>query len=197
MSTPFYFDIKPSIGDGKKIKMVHHGGANPDRKLENMIKMFHTLDERFTLDFYLVGNRRYIKKLKAMAKPFPQIRFLDPVPFKEIIPTINKYDVGLYLLEPTGFNTKYYLPNKFFEYIQARLMLAIGPSYDMKKIVEQYKLGIVSKSFDPSDLAKELNKLSYKDILTYKKNSDLAAKELCFENESKKIILIIEELLKK
>ena len=76
-------------------------------------------------------------------------------------------------------------------------MLAIGPTPDMKKICEQYKIGIVSNTFDPSELAEKLNKLSYNDILKYKENADLAAKELCFENESKKLIDIIEQLLMK
>jgi hypothetical protein len=194
MSTPNYFDINPTITNNK-IKMVHHGVANVDRKLENMIEMFHTLDKRFSLDFYLVGNQTYINQLKKRAKHFLQIRFLQPVAFKDIIPTMNQYDVGLYLLEPTGFNTEYALPNKFFEYIQARLMLAIGPSYDMKKIVEQYKLGVVSKSFDSKELAMELNKLTHENIITYKNNSNVAAKELCYENESKKLTAILDDLL--
>lgn len=195
MSTPNYFEISAKVNDGKTIKMVHHGVANTDRKLENMIEMFKYLDNRFSLDFYLVGNQNYTNQLKEIAKPFPTIRFLEPVPFNDIIPTMNQYDVGLYLLEPTGFNTEYALPNKFFEYIQARLMLAIGPSYDMKKIVEQYNLGIVSRNFDSNELAIELNKLSYDDILTYKENSNIAAKELCYENESKKLTVILDELL--
>ena len=76
-------------------------------------------------------------------------------------------------------------------------MLAIGPSYDMKKIVEQYNLGIVSKNFDSKELAIELNKLSYEDILIYKENSNIASKELCYENESKKLTAILDKLLKK
>lgn len=197
MSTPNYFEISVKVNDGKNIKMVHHGAANIDRKLENMIEMFKYLDDRFYLDFYLVGNQKYINKLKEISKPYSKIRFLEPVPFNDIIPTMNQYDIGLYLLEPTGFNTEYALPNKFFEYIQARLMLAIGPSYDMKKIVEQYNLGIVSKNFDSKELAIELNKLSYEDILIYKENSNIASKELCYENESKKLTAILDKLLKK
>ena len=39
---------------------------------------------------------------------------MDPVPFDEIIPMLNKYDLGFYYLEPKGFNVTYNLPNKFF-----------------------------------------------------------------------------------
>ena len=49
----------------------------------------------------------------------------------------NDYDVGLYLLPPTNFNQRYALPNKFFEFIQGRLAIAIGPSPEMAKLVER------------------------------------------------------------
>lgn len=197
MSCPYFANISPFVGNRNVIKMVHHGGPNKDRKLEKMIKMFYYLDNRFSLDFYLVNyyNKKYINYLKKLAKPFPQIRFLNPVPFKDIIPTMNKYDIGLYLLEPSGTNIKYSLPNKLFEYVQARLMIAIGPSIEMKKIVSKYNLGVVSNTFKPKDLANLLNNLKNEDILKFKLNSDNASKELCFEKESEKLINIINELI--
>lgn len=195
-SVPYYRDLKPGIVDNSKIKMVHHGAANPDRKLENMIHMFKFLDQRYHLDFYLVGNQRYVTHLKKLAAPFGErINFLEPLPFEKIIPSLNSYDIGLYLLEDTTFNIRYALPNKFFEYIQARLMLAIGPSPEMRRLTEQYNLGVVSSSFNPAELSKILNSLSYDDIYKYKLNSHLAAKELCFEKESKKLERILERLL--
>jgi hypothetical protein len=38
-------------------KMVHHGLANPDRQLEQMIEVMALVDKRFSLDFYLQGNQ--------------------------------------------------------------------------------------------------------------------------------------------
>lgn len=197
MSCPYFSDISPVKNESNIIKMVHLGGPNKDRKLENMIEMFKFLDSRFSLDFYLVNyyNKKYIEYLKKLAKPFPQIRILNPIPFNEIITTMNKYDIGLYLLEPNGVNIKYSLPNKFFEYIQARLMVAIGPSIEMKKLVLKYNIGIVSNTFDPKDLANCLNKISDEDIWNFKLNSNLASKELCFEKESEKLLKIINELV--
>lgn len=177
------------------IKMVHHGGTNRDRKLENMIKIFEYLDSRFSLDFYLTNNDLlYKSELVRLASQYSQIRFCDPVSFTEIIPMLNQYDIGLYLLEPTGFNTKYSLPNKLFEFIQARIMVAIGPSPDMADLVQEYQCGIVSDSFTPRSMATHLNKLKPQHIMSFKKNSDTAAKTLCFEEESKKLQEIIHNL---
>jgi hypothetical protein len=194
-STPFYNNLSPNIVCDKKIKCVHHGIANRDRKLENMIYMFKYLDNRFYLDFYLVGNKNYINELKRKSEPFKErIRFLDPIPFNQIITSLHNYDIGLYLLEDTNFNTRFSLPNKFFEFIQARLMVAIGPSPEMSKIVEQYELGVVSENFKPYSLAKKLNSLQADAILKFKQNSSVAARIFCYENEATKIKSKIEEI---
>lgn len=192
-SVPMYFDCHPKTVKTERIRMVHHGGAKKNRKIESMIEVFSLLDDRFTLDFYLVGNKKYINELKKLADPHENIYFKTPMPFEDIISTLNCYDIGFYYLEPTGFNVKHCLPNKLFEFIQARLMVALGPSPDMTKLVLEYQCGIVSGSFESESMAHMLNELTTEKILKYKSNSDIAAKVLCFEQEGKKLQKIISQ----
>ena len=98
-------------------------------------------------------------------------------------------------MQPTNFNGYKALPNKFFEFIQARLAIAIGPSPEMSKLVQQYNLGIIAKDFTPKSMAEELNKLTKQDILKYKENSNKTAKILNAEKEGEKILKILEEVL--
>ena len=193
-SVPQYSDIivKPLKAD--KIRMVHHGLANPDRCLETMIDVFDGLDYRYELHFYLKGNTLYINRLKERAKNFPNIKFHNPVVYKNILPMLEKYDIGFYLLKPSGPNTQYALPNKLFEFIQARLAVVIGPSMDMANIVNEFKCGFVADNFIPKEMTNLLNKLSQEDIDTAKKQSNVAAKVLCYEEESKKIINLINDI---
>lgn len=193
-STPRFYDAVPQNLQNNTVRMVHHGGANRDRKLENMIDMFSMLDDRFALDFYLTGSPSYKKELQKRASGLDRIRFLDPVPFNQILPMLQNYDIGLYLLEPTGFNTEYSLPNKFFEFIQARLMIAIGPSPDMASLLREYDCGIVADDFKPETMARALNALTPDVIMQKKLSSDRAARDLCFEEESKKIVSILNEV---
>ncbi|MCM3111983.1 glycosyltransferase [Lederbergia lenta] len=163
----------------EKIKIIHHGIANKSRKIENMIVMMDYLDERFELDLMLVKkNPEYYNSLKEMVSKRSNVRLINPVEMREISKYINNYDIGLFLLEPTNFNYKMALPNKFFEFIQARLMVAIGPSPQMEKIVNESKCGIVSESFLAKSLAEKLNKLEIDDIYNYKKNSHMVAEQL-------------------
>jgi UDP:flavonoid glycosyltransferase YjiC (YdhE family) len=75
-------------------------------------------------------------------------------------------------------------------------MVAIGPSIEMKKIVEKYNCGIIAKDFSPKTLAEELNKLTSERIMYYKEQSNKAAKQLNAESNYSKIIKIIDELIK-
>ena len=108
---------------------------------------------------------------------------------------LNKYDIGLYLLPPMNFNQEHALPNKFFEFIQARLAIAIGPSSEMTSIVEKYDCGIVSKDFEPENLASKINSLSTEKVRYYKQNSHKTAQELNSEVNYENIKRILAGLV--
>lgn len=190
-STPAYREVPIQPCTHHQIRMVHHGAANKNRGLHNMIEIVRRLDSRFTLDFYLVGSTNKIFELKRMARDCPRIRFFDPVAFDEIVSMLNDYDIGLYYLEPNGFNVTYNLPNKLFEFIQARLAVAIGPSPNMAELVSQYQCGFVASEFSIEAMVKTLESLNPEIIDKAKSNSALAAKELCYERESRKILELI------
>jgi len=199
-NAPFYEDIEPNLRDNgvKSIRMIHHGMANPSRKLENMIELMRHLDARFRLDLMLVadgGLQGYLEKLRGMAESDSRIRFLPPVPMQEVVRFSSQYDIGLYLLEPNSFNHLHALPNKFFEFIQARLAVAIGPLPEMARIVRQYDCGVVSSDFAPKSLAERLMALDHAKINYYKSQSHKAARELCAEQNKDKLLSLVEQVL--
>jgi hypothetical protein len=183
-STPNYLYAKPTKTAVKQIRLVHHGVANKNRQLEKMIDVAVLLDDRFTLDLYLTGNSSYIRSLIRYAQKCPKVRIHPPVNFDSLHSMLVGYDVGFYFLIPSGFNVTYNLPNKLFEFIQARLAVAIGPSPDMSAIVRQYECGVVSERFSVESMAITLNALTADDVDLLKSKSDLAARELNFEVES-------------
>ena len=58
-SVPRYSESKLRPTDPGDIKLVHHGVANPNRKLERMIEVMKRLDQRYTLDFILWAKKKY------------------------------------------------------------------------------------------------------------------------------------------
>ena len=192
-----FYDLKPLILlETEKVKLVHHGNGMRSRCLELMIDVVKLLGERYTLDLILVpGEEDYIEELKALYASDSQIRFPDPVSVSGIPDALNKYDIGIYILPPRNFNDNYALPNKFFEFIQARLAIAIAPSPEMKAIVEKHELGVVANDFTPKALAEQIAALSVEKINYYKTRSHQNAKLLSVEENERVIRETIEYIL--
>ena len=196
-NAPFYEALKPVPVQSNRIRIIHHGGAIPSRNIESMIEMVNHLDGRFYLDFILIPTfPKYYKKLKLITEKNTRINLIEPVSTNQIAKKINEYDIGLYILEPRNFNSKHTLPNKFFEFIQGRVGVAIGPSVEMAKLVNKYKLGVVADSFNPEIIANKLNALSEEDIFEFKVAANKAAMELSADKNAKLIKKMINDLLK-
>lgn len=185
-NTPPFQDLAPSKVDNQQIGIIHHGIAARIRRIENMIELAGLLDERFSVTFMLVGNDpKYFDELVELGAKYPNVFFVNPVPTLEIARFTNSFDVGLLLVPETTLNAEYALPNKFFEYIQARLAIAIGPSKEMRGIVSNYANGVVTDSISPSEMATKLNSLSGEDIQEFKDASHQAAQILNWDQASK------------
>jgi hypothetical protein len=180
-----YHNLEPSNVSSDKIKLIHHGIVNKSRRLELMIEMMRHLDNRFTLDMILMTSdyassqtKAYIEQLKQTASEDPRVKILAGVRSHQVVSTIHSYDMGVFIIPPVNFNYANTLPNKLFDFIQARLGVAIGPTPEMAAIVREYKIGVVADSFDPKALAAKLNPLTSQDVLSFKKNSKNAAIDL-------------------
>ncbi|WP_439516775.1 glycosyltransferase [Sediminibacterium sp.] len=190
-SIPSYEEMSVKQVSEGLIRLVHHGSANSDRLLGEMIDLVKKLDKRFTLDLYLVGDKKDVGKLKMIAGDSKVIRFHDPVPFDQLISTLNQYDAGFFFFVPTTFNIKYGLPNKLFEIIQARLMVITSPLQDIARVVNEHACGLVLPSFDYNEAIPFINAITAEDIMAAKYASDAAARILCFEEEKKVLQTIL------
>ena len=187
-------DLKPINSLIKQIRLVHHGAAIPSRNIENMIKLMDFLPQNYELTLILLErNPEYYKYLKSFESQ--RIRFLKPINFDKIPKNLNCYDIGIYFLEPSNFNEENSLPNKFFEFIQARLCIAVTPVNEMKKIVLENEIGIVSKDYDLNKFAEQLSKLSKKEIFRYKNNVHKVAFEYSSNFYEKRILNEFEKLI--
>ncbi|MCS7027981.1 MAG: hypothetical protein NZ519_04385 [Bacteroidia bacterium] len=182
-----YHDYKPSPVSPQKIRMVHHGVAIPNRKLDYLIEVLKHLPDTFELHLYLnIIDHKYYKYFYKKYNKTNRLYIHDAVPFEKIIPTIHQYDIGIFLSNNKSSNSEYCLPNKFFEFIQARLMLVMSPFYEVKNLIDRYKNGIIVFG-SPEDIANTIKSLTPEQIETYKWNSNIAAKELSVEKEWEKI----------
>lgn len=181
------------------VACVHSGAAISGRGLETMIEVVKSLPERFTLDLYLVpggDGGAHLRQLQRAAEGCDRIRFRDPVPPAELPRTLSTYDMGLFWIPPTHTNARLTLPNKFFDYVQARIGIAIGPSEEMVRELRAHGFGVVSPTFEPADLASSLRDLDAATIDGFKQAADRAAEPLSFEAQTAPVREVLGEILR-
>lgn len=194
-----YYELQPGDVNPKNIRLVHHGFAMAERKLENLVNILNGLDERFELHLVLVHNhntKKYYEELRRLNENNKRIFFHNPVPFETIPLFLNQFDIGIYFWDKANFNTHTTIPNKFYEFLQARLMIAISPSAELEIITKEHALGFCTKTYNNYELVNLLNACSADDIAAYKANAGKCAKKLSSENNKAMILKTVNDLLK-
>lgn len=193
-ATPFQ-DLEPGPV-GMPLRLVHSGVAAVERRLDIMVDAVRSTSAAVTLDFFLVaGPAGQLEHLRELAGGDPRIRFRDPVPYADLVRTLNTYDVGLSIFPPTTFNLEWCLPNKFFDFIQARLGVIIGPSPEMARIVKEHEVGLVLPDFEAASLARALENLTLEVVFGWKSASAHRARELSSERQMETWVRIVAGLM--
>jgi hypothetical protein len=179
-----YRDFFPQPVD-RPLRLVHSGVAKPARRIETMMRAVAATKTDVVFDLYLTGvTGDYYKHLQAVAEELGErVRLVPPVPHSQLLEVLNKYDVGVPFLPPTTTNIRLCLPNKFFDYVQARLAILTGPTEAMSELVEKHSLGVVTENFEQQALTREIDELSVESVRKYKQNVAVAAQELAGERQ--------------
>lgn len=182
MNAPPFADLTPSA-IGSPLRLVHSGIGVAER-LEPMLAAMDLVSSGATLDLYLIDQGDgYVPSLRQRYRGHPRVRVLDPVATDELVTTLNEYDLGVYMQPPVTFNLQHALPNKLFDFVQARLGVVIGPSPDMAEIVREHRLGVVSPDFTAASFAATIDALTPDRVAELKAASDAAAPVLCAETQ--------------
>ena len=188
----FYEELEPSEVDPHNITLVHHGYAAVERGIDIMLDAMLEADERFHLVLMVLGDDRSMAPLRSHpAIAAGRATFREPVKVTEVARALNEYDLELIFFPPRFPNNKYALPNKFFEAVQGRLGVVIGDSPEIAPFVQEHGLGLVVDGWTGSDLAAALNNLTAEDIMTLKRASHAAARELSTVGEGPRFLAYV------
>jgi hydroxyethylthiazole kinase-like sugar kinase family protein len=193
-NAPFHQALAPSAVHDP-IRLLHVGLADPRRRLEDTIEAVRSLGSGFTLDLVLARANAYRRRLERLVAGDQRIRILPGVPTGELVSFANSYDVGMFLLPANFPNQVHVLPNKLFDYIQARLAVAIGPSPEMAAIVREWDCGIVSESFTTESFASSLACLTAAEVERMKDNSNRAAAVLTAEQNREIVLDLVQRAI--
>lgn len=167
------------------IRLVHSGNPFHERSLAEIMRAVAASPVDVTFDLYLtLAPAKERAEFVALAAELGErITVHDPVPQSILIETLNEHDLGIHVLQPVSANNIMALPNKFFDYVQARLGIIVGPSIEMERIVRQHGLGVVTDGFDERAIQKVIDALSPEAVYAYKQAADVAAGALSAERQ--------------
>lgn len=175
------------LPENKKIIIIQGAGINIDRGAEEAIEAIKLLDNCVLI---FVGDGDVISQLKDQVKQDKleeKVLFFGKRPYSELMNFTALSDIGLSLDKDTNINYRFSLPNKIFDYIHANTPLIVTNLIEVKRIVEQYNVGIVLDEFNPTHLANAIKTLLNDSELyqQMKSNTKQASAELNWENECK------------
>lgn len=184
----------PKILDENNPKIILYQGAiNFSRGIDKMIEAMQFIENA---EFHIAGRGPFLEEYQELTKRLNlehKVKFLGNLPPDDLRKVTEKADVGLSIEENKGLSYYLSLPNKISDYIQARVPVVVSKFPEMQKIVENYHVGEFIISHEPKHLAEKVKTVMEKGRRYYLSELEIAAQELCWENENPKIL----ELYKK
>lgn len=181
---PFVPDLAPTPLDDERIRLVHSGGAVPGRNIEAIIEAVDELGDGYSLDLYLIPSRQgdsYWRQLQTLIEKSPRTTLHPAVAPDDLPAALNPYDLGVFVLPPHTPNHRLTLPNKFFDFVQARIGLVFGPVVETDALIEGLGLGVVTAGYTAQDLISAMRGLTKQDVERFKRAADAVAAELSSE----------------
>jgi glycosyltransferase involved in cell wall biosynthesis len=173
--------------------ILYQGAVNIDRGLEEAILAMKFIREKTYL--LIVGSGDVMDQLKILSVKegvSDKVIFTGPVALEDLHEYTLMAELGLSIEKDVSLNYHFCLPNKFLDYIQARVPVLVSPLPEMKAIVEKYRIGEMIENHDPQYLATKFDSLLRNDqkLSFFRDNLQKAATDLCWENEEQELMNI-------
>lgn len=167
--------------------IIYQGSLNMGRGLELAIRAMGYISNARLIIAGAGDVEGELRELTESLSLMERVHFTGRITPGELRLYTIQADLGISLEEKLGLNYYYALPNKLFDYIQARIPVLVSDLPEMSRVVTQYAIGKVNHTHDPYELS-----LVFQEMLSdknkrreWRSNLEKAARELCWEQEEK------------
>lgn len=175
----------------KHLIILQGAGINIQRGAEEAVQAMQYVDNAILL---IIGGGDVIEDLKMLSVKLglsDKIVFMPRMPYKELMKYTSAAEIGLTLDKDTNINYRFSLPNKLFDYIHAGTPVLSSALPEIKRIVEQYEIGLLIENHDPKHIASKISYMLENDFKSkLNENLEKAANELNWENEETTLKLV-------
>ena len=181
------------LPQNKRILILQGTGINVQRGAEETVSAMQFLENVVLL---IVGSGDVLPALYKMVeenKLQKKVIFKDKMPFAELRQYTMNSDLGLAIDKDTNLNYHFSLPNKLFDYIHSGIPTLSSGLIELKQIIDRFDIGYYIQNHDPKHIAAVVEGI-FSDENRYnivKQNTAKAKAELCWENEEKVLMGII------
>jgi glycosyltransferase involved in cell wall biosynthesis len=175
---------------GNRKLIIYQGAVNIGRGIEQVIAAVQGLDDVL---FVIAGTGDIFNDIRSQideAGLREKVIMTGRIAPSSLRSLTEQADLGVSCELNMGLNYYYALPNKLFSYIHAGIPVLTSAFPEMKKIVEHYQVGRTLENPEDTDLMRKMIKSMLSDEnrqKLWKDNGLKAARELCWENEQKKL----------
>jgi glycosyltransferase involved in cell wall biosynthesis len=178
----------------KKI-VLYIGAITFNRGVEELIDASAELRNAVVVIMGPAINPSYVDELKARAKRLDvlgkTIFFRGPVESSKVLDYVASSDVGVVPTQACCLSYEFESSNKIFHCVMAGVPLAMSNHIEKRILQETYGIGVLFDETNPSNIAKVVYEfvVDATQLEACSNNCLLAAKELCWEREEKKLLL--------
>jgi len=185
---------KTLFRESKNNYILYQGALNKGRGLLALIEAMQKIEN---IHLKIAGDGPYKSKIKKQIKRFKledKVQLLGNIHPKELLLITQKATLGVSLEEDLGLSYRYSLPNKLFDYIQAKTPVVATYLPEIKNVVETYKIGEIIEDHSPENIAKAIHKVLEKGKSFYELPLEKASEELVWENQEELLSTIFKNV---
>ena len=177
-----------------KTIFLYQGSLNHGRGIEVLMKTFQSIEnDKYIL--IIMGYGPMEKEIKEVTMKYDSIYLHPAVSPNVLLDYTASADYGISIIEDTCLSYKYCLPNKMFEYIMAEIPVIVSNLPEMKKIVEEYNIGIVAKDNTSKALYEAISSITQKNRTELINNIKKAKTVYNWEEQEKFLLQTYSELI--
>jgi glycosyltransferase involved in cell wall biosynthesis len=136
------FRLELGIRQDQKI-FLYQGGLNTGRGVEILLEAFQKMDSDQSVVVFM-GYGPLESEIKLKAQQYKTIYFREAVSPNMLLNYTSSADYGILFYEDNCLNHRYCSPNKMFEYLMAGIPVLVSNLVEMKRLVEEYRVGVVA-----------------------------------------------------
>lgn len=167
LNTPPYRDAVPStilrercgISSSDTI-VLYQGVVHNGRGIGPMMRALPLMSD---VHFCIVGDGPATEALKQEASALGvagRVHWLGAVPYDDLHMLTCGADIGCCLIEPVSLSYEYALPNKFFEYMMARIPSIATDLPALHRWIMQHPVGmLVGREMQPGDIVEAIRRI--------------------------------------